>query len=388
MVLKAAAYLVRHGPATPQERWEENSGYSPATLATNIAALSCAALFASDRGDTETADFFQTYADFLNCHVETWTVTTEGTLHPDVSKHYIRLTPAEADNPHPNENPNEGVIKIANRPPGTQAEFPGKGVVDPGFLELVRYGVRAAGSELMENSLKVVDKTLKLETPRGSAWHRYNHDGYGQRPDGGPYKGWGEGRAWPLLSGERGHYELAAGRDVAPFIQAVENFANEGRLLPEQVWDEADRPEQFLFLGEPTGAAMPLMWAHAEYLKLLRSAADGLVFDCIPEVYERYVERLECQNLEIWKPNRQARTVKRGYRLRVQCPRAFRLRWTLNDSQSSHDSRSQETAVGIEYVDLDISENERGPVRFTFYWLGEERWEEEEYEVRVVDEAG
>lgn len=282
MVLKAAAYLVRHGPATPQERWEENSGYSPATLATNIAALSCAALFASDRGDTETADFFQTYADFLNCHVETWTVTTEGTLHPDVSKHYIRLTPAEVDNPHPNENPNEGVIKIANRPPGTQAEFAGKDVVDPGFLELVRYGVRAAGSELMEHSLKVVDKTLKLETPRGPAWHRYNHDGYGQRPGGGPYEGWGQGRAWPLLSGERGHYELAAGRDVAPFIQTIENFANEGRLLPEQVWDEADRPEQFLFLGEPTGAAMPLMWAHAEYLKLLRSIADGLVFDRIP----------------------------------------------------------------------------------------------------------
>lgn len=105
-------------------------------------------------------------------------------------------------------------------------------------------------------------------------------------------------------------------------------------------------------------------------------------------MYERYVEKLECQNLEIWKPNRQARTVKRGYRLRVQCPRAFRLRWTLNDSQRPHDSRSQETEVGIEYVDLDIGEDERGPIRFTFYWLGEEHWEEKEYEVRVVDEAG
>ena len=387
MVLKAAAYLVRHGPATPQERWEENSGYSPSTLAVNIAALTCAAHFARDRGDAKTASFFQTYADFLNCHVETWTVTSAGTLHPDIAEHYIRITPAEPGSPHPNENPNEGVVNIANRPPGTQVAFPAKDIVDAGFLELVRYGVRAAGSELMENSLKVIDKVLKLEAPQGDAWHRYNHDGYGQRPDGGPYEGWGEGRAWPLLGGERGHYELAAGRDVKPFIKAFERFANDGRLLPEQVWDEADRPEQFLFLGEPTGSAMPLMWAHAEYLKLLRSAADGAVFDRIAEVYERYVDKLECQNTEIWKPNRQPTTVKRGYRLRVQCPKAFRLRWSLNDWEDAEDTRSEETAVGLEYVDLDLAEDQQGSVRFTFYWLDEEKWEGQDYEVKVIDEA-
>ena len=142
----------------------------------------------------------------------------------------------------------------------------------------------------MEDSLRVVDAVLRVETPAGPTWRRYNHDGYGQGPGGEPYTGSGQGRGWPLLTGERGHYELAAGRSPRPYLRAMEVFANGAGLLPEQVWDErTDRPEAGLFLGRPTGSAMPLMWAHAEYIRLLRSTHDGVVFDRISAVADRYL---------------------------------------------------------------------------------------------------
>src|SRR5579864_3981962 len=278
MVLQAVGYLVRHGPVTQQERWEEASGYSPSTLASNIAALICAACFARGRHDEATAKFLEEYADFLESHVEAWTVTTDGTLVPGIKRHYIRILPASVDNPHPDEDPNSGRIVIANRPPGSQRVFPAKEIVDAGFLELVRYGIRKPDDPVIVDSLRVVDAVLKVDTPFGPCWHRYSNDGYGQREDGGPFTSGGQGRAWPLLTGERGHYELAAGHDVKPFIRAMEGFGSATGLLPEQVWDEPDRPDIYMYLGRPTGSAMPLMWAHAEYVKLLRSVLGRLRF--------------------------------------------------------------------------------------------------------------
>ena len=186
-------------------------------------------------------------------------------------RHYMRILPDDVNNPVPAEDPNSGTLNIANLPGGTLNSFPAKEIVDAGFLELVRYGIRKPDDPLIRDSLKVIDAVLKVDTPMGPVWHRYNHDGYGQREDGGAYAGWGKGRAWPLLTGERAHFELAAGRDVTPFIRALEGFASATGLLPEQVWDEQDRPEIFMALGRPTGSAMPLMWAHAEYVKLLKS---------------------------------------------------------------------------------------------------------------------
>ncbi|MGH7917373.1 MAG: glycoside hydrolase family 15 protein, partial [Candidatus Binataceae bacterium] len=288
MVMAAAHFLIRHGPATPQERWEENSGYSPSTLASNIAALICAAGFASHRGDEASARYLTEYADFLESHVEAWTVTNTGVLVPAISRHYIRINPENVNDVTPNEDPDRGMVTIRNRPPGEPWQFPAAEIVDAGFLELVRYGIRRANDPLMEDSLRVIDSVLKVDLPAGPCWKRYTHDGYGQRADGGPFKGWGVGRPWPLLTGERGHYELAAGREPTVYLRAIERFATATRLLPEQVWDQPDLPGSLMYLGRPTGSAMPLMWAHAEYIKLLRSAADGELFDLIPEVAERY----------------------------------------------------------------------------------------------------
>jgi len=140
--------------------------------------------------------------------VEPWTVTTEGTLLPEIRRHFIRIHPVDVTDPEPNENPNVGTLLVKNGGPGQGQEFPAKEIIDAGFLELVRYGIRKPGDALIEDSLRAVDALLQVDTPFGPCWRRYNHDGYGQRADGGPFEGWGRGRAWPLLTGERGHYEF------------------------------------------------------------------------------------------------------------------------------------------------------------------------------------
>ncbi len=384
MVMRAASYLIHHGPATQQERWEEASGYSPSTLASNIAALICAASFARERRDSATAEFLEGYADFLECHVEAWTVTTEGTLVPEIQRHFIRIHPVDVYNPCPNEDPNHGDLTISNRPPKAQTKFPAKEIVDAGFLELVRFGIRRPADSLIVDSLRVVDGALKVETPFGPCWRRYNHDGYGQREDGGSFDGWGKGRAWPLLTGERGHYELAAGHNAKSFIRAMEGFSSGTGLLSEQIWDEANRPKAYIHLGRPTGSAMPLMWAHAEYIKLLRSVYDGQVFDLIPEVADRYIKnRKGCKPLEIWKPNRQVCTVKKRCTLRIMAPAPFRLHWSGNDWQTVEDTPSFPTSLGIEFVDIPVAATQHAPIRFTFFWTGSGRWEGRDYEVAV-----
>jgi glucoamylase len=289
------------------------------------------------------------------------------------------------DNPNPAEGPSLGILKIANLALGAPNTFPAKNIVDAGFLELVRYGIRKPDDPVIVDSLRVVDAVLKVDTTAGPVWHRYNHDGYGQREDGGPYVGWGKGRAWPLLTGERGHFELAAGREVKPFIRAIEGFASSTGLLPEQVWDEPNRPDVHMFLGKPTGSAMPLMWAHAEYIKLLRSVSDGRVFDLIPDVAKRYLEdRTVCQSFEIWKPNRQVRTIKRGCRLRVQVPAPFRLHWTNDEWRTINDTPSTATSFGIDFIDIPLTDAQQAPIRFTLFWSRDHIWEGCDYAVEVL----
>ena len=383
MVLKAAGYLIHNGPATPQERWEENSGYSPSTLAAHIAALVCAAAFASERGQAATAQYLEEYADFLESHIESWTVTTEGSLVPGIRRHFIRIHPVDVNDPRPDENANLGTLELRNQPPGAPTTYLAKDIVDAGFLELVRYGIRAPGDSLFEDSLRVVDAVLKVDTPSGPCWRRYNHDGYGQREDGSPYQGWGKGHAWPLLTGERGHYELAAGRDWRPFLRAMEGFPTSVKLLPEQVWSDPDQPDAHMYFGRPTGGPMPLLWAHAEYLKLVRSAADGRVFDLIPEVVGRYRKRRAATPMEIWKFNRQVRCLPAGGTLRVQASAPFRLHWTCNDWEQANDTGSTPTGAGAEFVDVPVPPEQRAPARFTFFWTKTRNWERRDFKVCV-----
>ena len=387
-VERAAGFLVRHAPITHQERWEENAGYSPSTLATVIAGLISAAEIARAHDSIELAAFLEEFADWVEHHLDDWTVTNNGVLLPGVTRHYMRIRPPETGEAYACESCGTEMIRLSNRPPGTRYEFEAREIVDAGFLELVRYGVRRADDPLIVDSLKVVDAVLKRGLPQGPGWLRYNWDGYGQRPDGGPYQGWGQGRVWPLLTGERAHYELAAGHDIAPLIQTYERFATMGQMLPEQVWDEPNRPDSRLRMGRPAGSAVPLVWAHAEYLKLLRSALDGKVFDRIDPVYARYCEpegrkRLR-RNLEIYSFLRPIQKIAAGDTLRILDESRFEVVWSADGWQTTNTTLSR--GLGSAGYSADIATNSDLANRrllWTLHWPEPDRWLGYNVEVKV-----
>jgi glucoamylase len=382
-VERAAAFLVRYAPITQQERWEENAGYSPSTLAAVISGLICAADICRANHAHEMAQFLEEYADWIEAHLDEWTTTDNGILDPEVKRHYIRINPPGKGERYAGEDLGEGVLRIANRGPGEKSEFEAREIVDAGFLELVRYGVRSADDPLIVDSLKVIDKTLKVDAPEGPCWRRYNHDGYGQRHDGGPFLGWGQGRAWPIMTGERGHYELAAGHDPAIYIKALEQFASEGGMIPEQIWDAPSLDG--LKFGRPTGAAMPLVWAHAEYLKLLRSAVDGRVFERISIVAERYTgEGRHRGNPEIFKLSRPLKSIKAGCTLRVVAEGRFRILATLDGWANVNTQESENVGFPGSFADVAIPDTQTAPVSFTLFWLGENRWEGRNFDIEIV----
>lgn len=373
-VERAAAFLVRYAPVTQQERWEENAGYSPSTLATVISALICAADIARDRKSAELASFLESYADWIEANLDDWTTTHEGILHPLIKSHYMRIRPPAIGEPFHNNQIAPGMLHIANRSPEEKYDFEAREIIDAGFLELVRYGIRRADHPLILDSLKVVDYCLKIVTPYGACWRRYNHDGYGQRKDGGPYEHWGQGRAWPILTGERAHYELAAGADISEYIRAFERFSSIGGMLPEQIWDYADLPSEGMYLGRSAGSAQPLVWAHAEYIKLLRSVADGLVFDRISAVEQRYAvpagQRPFSNRIEIFQVGRPATFVTAGFILRIIDAASFRVVYTLDNWATTLHADS--TAVGYPgfYVDIPTTPDQNGTIIFTICWTG------------------
>jgi glucoamylase len=384
-VQRACNFLIRQGPATAQDRWEEAGGYSPSTLASNIAGLICAAEFIEARGDKHTADFVRTHADFLESHIEQWTVTSQGTLVPGITRHYIRINPAvSSQRSCGDENPDTGVLTLANQRPGEPNQYPAKDIVDAGFLELVRLGIRKPNDPLIEQSLRVIDAVLKVDTPSGPCWKRYNHDGYGQRDDGSSFEGWGVGRPWPLLTLERATYQLAAGQDVDEYLTAMRGFSTGIGLIPEQIWDAPDIPEKYMYLGKATGAAIPLMWAHAEYVKLLRSVADGRIFDRIDPVAERYCNDRPRPVIEVWKMNRQVKSVPAGGLLRIQASSAFSLHWTDDEWATKRDAASTPTSIGIEYTDVQVAPSQTAPIRFTFYWPQRSEWQGEDFHVDIT----
>jgi glucoamylase len=380
-VARAAGFLVRYAPVTQQERWEENAGYSPSTLAAVIAALICAAELLRVHGSSEMAVFLEQQADWIESHLEDWTVTNSGVLHPEVKRHYMRVRPPECGEPYAHDGCGRETVHIANRAPGEKTEYEAREIIDGGFLELVRYGVRPADDPLIVDTLKVVDHVLKVETPKGPCWLRYNHDGYGNRADGGPFEGFGEAGAWPLLLGERAHYELAAGRDIGPLIATYEKFASEGGMLPEQIWDKPDF--RGLRLGCPAGSAMPLVWAHAEYLKLLRSASDGEVFDRIPPVERRYAKGHTSSNLEVFKLRRPVKSIKAGRVLRITTQEHFRAVWSTDGWKTA--GVVDATALGCagSFADLPTRAEQTGQLSFTLFWTKENRWEGRNFDVAI-----
>lgn len=378
MASRAARYVILHGPVTAQERWEENSGYSPSTLATVVASVVCAAEFARCRSDAIAADFLLDYADWLSAHLEEWTVTSRGELVKGYARHYIRLTPANPNQAAASPDPDETDIVLANGG-GTH---PARNIVSADCLQLVRLGVRDALDPLIVDSLVVIDQMLKRDLPQGPCWRRYNHDGYGQKSDGSAYDGEGEGRCWPILAGERAHYELAVGRDSLPFIGAMEKFASDSGMLPEQLWDADDLPEGKMKRGGPTGSAMPLCWSHAEYLTLVRSHKDGVCFDRIDPVYQRYAKGATGSNTEMWTLAHQPQRITQGKTLRIITERAATIHWSADGWATANDLNTRDAGIGCWFGDVPSNQLQAGAIIvFTLRW--QEGWEGKDFQVGI-----
>jgi glucoamylase len=284
----AADYLVANGPRTGQERWENQDGYSPNTIATEIAALVCAADVARRHGDMGRAGRYEATADHWQASVEKWTATDNGPYSP--RPYYLRVTK--------DAKPNMGTTYTLgdNFPrPVDQRE-----IVDNSFLGLVLFGVKRHDHPTVLNSLKVGDETsaepVLVNTKNGQFWRRFTFDGYGEQADGRDWDLFFDnparqtfGRAWPLLAGERGEYELIAGKDATARLQAIAGAANDGLMLPEQVWDGRPPDEAN---GEGTRSATPLAWTHAQYVRLAWSIQAGQPIERPSIVACRYQKQL------------------------------------------------------------------------------------------------
>jgi len=392
MILRAAARLIAQGPVTAQDRWEENAGYSPSTLAVVIAALVCTAEWAKEFGKTEVADFILAYADWLAAHVEEWTVTTEGELIEGLPRHYIRINPADPVAPDPHADPNKTIIQLANG----GGIHPARNVVGGDFLHLVRFGIRKPDDAIVRDSIEVIDGVLKRELPQGPGWRRYNHDGYGQKDDGSAFDGTGVGRCWPILTGERGHYELAAGRDSKPFIRSMEDFANEGGMLTEQLWDGPDLSHKgrthsgesgtHMKPGCPTGAAMPLCWSHAEYVALVRSRHDGVCFDRVDPAFERYVLNPAQSRYEIWTVRHPLRLAPPGKILRIIVAAEATIVWSTDNWIRRDESQtSYQPELNLWFADFPTAEWPQGSAfAFTIFWKRDQRWEGRNWQVNIL----
>jgi glucoamylase len=385
MVRSAAGYLARSGPVTQQDRWEEDPGYSPFTLAVEIAGLLAAADLAELNGERPLATYLRETADCWNASIERWTYVSGTALarRAGVEGHYVRVAPVEAEDGGASTHARVPVKNRSREGAVTRAAH----MVSPDALALVRFGLRAADDVRILNTVKVIDAILRVETPAGPAWRRYNGDGYGEHADGSPFDGTGIGRPWPLLTGERAHFELAAGRpgEARRLGRALEAFANEGGLLPEQIWDAPDLPERQLFLGRPAGSAMPLVWAHAEYVKLLRSLRDGRVFDTPPQTVERYGKGNRGSAIHPWRFNHRCRTLPAGRTLRVEVLAPAIVRWTLEGWRTARETATRDTGLGVHLVDLPTGAMHAGDaVDFTFRWLENDRWEGTDFRVLVT----
>lgn len=371
MTRKAAGFIVQNGPLSPQDRWEENAGASPYTLAVSISALVAAA----DSFEGKERDYLLSLADSWNECIEEWTYAEGGPYCAEhgVDGYYVRLAPPE------NEGGLRGAISVRNRAHGTVSA---DGLVGLEFLYLVRAGLRRADDKRIENTVKVIDAMLRAETPSGPAYYRYNGDGYGEHDDGKPFDGTGTGRPWPLLAGERGHYAVLTGEDASPYLEAMMRMTGPGGLMPEQVWDGDPIPELGLEPGKPSGSAMPLAWAHSEFLKLLAVRDSGRPAELIDAVEKRYGDAWRGAARLHWREASPFRRLPRGRALLIEAPEPFALHSSYDDWDVSADRRSEPTGFGFHGVEFSASQLEsRRDLKFTFYFSERDAWRNADFEI-------
>jgi glucoamylase len=386
MVQRAAGFVLRTGPRTKQDRWEENAGYTPFTLAVAIAALLAAAEIAEACDIEALPALLRDTADAWNEQIEDWIYVedTPLTREAGVPGYYIRVAPESPAKAGPDVH---ALIQVRNHEAGRGA-IAANELISTDAIALVRFGLRAPDDPRMLSTIAVIDRLLKVELPQGPGWHRYNLDGYGEKADGSPFDGVGIGRAWPLLAGERAHYALAAGRrgEAEALLATIEAQTSPGGLIPEQVWDAAPIPERDLQPGKPTGSAMPLVWAHAEYVKLLRSLADGRVFDMPPHTARRYLGKTPSARCRPWREDCPAASVLSGQILRLDLATESIVRYTRDDWKTQADVATSATVLGLHIAELPTAGMAVGDkLVFTWRRKADEVWRGRDFEARVLE---
>ena len=365
MVHRAVAYLAQHGPISAQDRWEENAGISPFTIGIEIVALIAAAEFL----EGEERDYVLELADCWNERIEEWTYVTGGPLAQGngAAGYYVRLGPAVLDGGL------RGRINVKNRS-GDWVEA--AALVGMEFLYLVRLGLRKADDPRILDSLKVAEALLAVETPQGIAYRRYNGDGYGEKEDGSPFDGSGVGRAWPLLAGERGHFELQAGRDPLPWLEVMTRMTGPGGLLPEQVWDAPAIPERMLEPGKPSGSAMPLVWAHAEFLKLLVAREKKRPLELLASVEEHLAASEGKAKTWVWRLDTPFDSLPADRELVIDLAQPFTLHMGFDGWQGITDRKSAPLSFGRHGARLTAADLAgHRSLEFTLYLETDARWE-------------
>ena len=379
MVRRALTSIARYGPVTEQDRWEENAGINAFTLAVCVSALVCGAGFLDGPART----FALELADYWNAHIEDWTSVRDTALAraSGVAGYYVRIAPP------PDVTGNSDlarILPIKNR--ACDPRLPAEEQVATDFLQLVRFGLRDPDDPLIVATIEVVDRQLKVETPNGPAWHRYTGDGYGEQPDGSPFDGVGQGRGWPLLTGERGHYELVAGNDPLSYLQSMAAMTGRAGLIPEQVWDADPIPERGLYPGKPSGSAMPLVWAHADFIKLAMSCTLGRPCDRPEAVWQRYHGHRPAVDHVVWTPRFPAGEMRPGQRLRVCLPAPALVHHGVDGWQQAADVLTRDTGLGVHVAELPTARLREGQrVDMTFHWTESESWEGRDYRIDIRD---
>ena len=288
----AADFAISHGPSFGAERWEEQSGFSPSTIAAEVAGLIAAARIADLNGDDASARVYRGVADDFQRSVKGWTVTTNG---PKSSQPYfIRLSKTGDPNAAITYNVGNGGPTLDQRE-----------VIDAGFLELTRLGLFRADDPDVARSLPIVDATIRSQTASGPGWHRYNGDGYGDgNADGHPWAptDQGNGHLWPVLDGERAEHHIAVGDQstAVGLADAMSRFAGGVGLIPEQDWENPDlAPSAFgtapevasigFVNGQPAGSAAPLTWSAAQFVRLVRDLDTRRLLEQPADTVARYV---------------------------------------------------------------------------------------------------
>ena len=380
MIARSLGFIARTGPISQQDRWEEDTGINAFTLSICIAALVEGAEWLEPAG----REFALALADYWNAHIEDWTAVYDTRLarKNGVQGYYIRNAPTEHE-----VNPRAllDVLPIKNRVHDPALSATEQVGVD--FLQLVRFGLRLADDPLILDSIHLIDELLQVDTPNGPSWHRYIGDGYGEHKDGAPFDGVGHGRAWPLLTGERGHYELAAGNDPLPYLVAMTAMSGAGGMIPEQVWDSAPIPAHGLYPGQPSGSAMPLVWAHAEYIKLLVSRQLGYPYDRPQAAWERYQGNRPGIQHDIWLPQAPIQQIGVGLAVLVGFFESGTIHWSADGWRSIRNTATSSTGIGLHVAELDTKALPAGArIDFTFRRADAGEWCGGDYSITVAND--